>query len=162
MKNSKQQYVWLLLRLCMGWIVLWAFVDKLWGLGFSTTAEKSWLSGISPTLGYLKSATGPLASFYQSIAGHPVTDFLFMLGLLCVGVALIMGIGIRIAGYGGALMMFLMWTSHFPPQQNPFMDEHIIYVLVFVGLTFSDAGDMWGLGKWWSKTGLVKNFSLLK
>ena len=162
MNNSKQLYIWLLFRLCMGWLLLWAFLDKLWGLGFSTSPDKSWLSGNSPTLGYLKSATGPLASLYQSIAGHPVTDFLFMFGLLCVGVALILGIGIRIAGYSGALIMFLMWSSHFPPAQNPFLDDHIIYILVFIGLTFSSAGDMWGLGTWWSKTGLVKKLPWLR
>lgn len=138
--------------------MLWAFMDKLWGLGFATPAEKSWLNGVSPTLGYLKSAAGPLAGFYQAIAGNPVTDFLFMLGLACVGTALLLGVCVRVAGYSGALMMLLMWSSHLPPQQNPFLDQHIIYILVFIGLSFSDAGETWGLGKWWGKTKLVKKF----
>lgn len=162
MKISKQSLIWVLLRFAMGWTMLWAFLDKLWGLGFATPAAKSWVSGASPTLGYLKSAAGPLGSFYQGIAGHPVVDFLFMFGLAAVGVALLLGVGVRIAAYSGALMMLLMLSSHFPPTQNPLMDEHVIYFLVFVGLSFSDAGGIWGLGKWWAQTGLVKKWPLLK
>lgn len=162
MTDKKLVNIWALLRLCMGFIMFWAFIDKVWGLGFSTTPEKSWLNGGSPTLGYLKSAVGPFASFYQAIAGHPVTDFLFMLGLVCVGVALILGAGVRIAGYSGALMMFLMWTSHLPPAQNPILDDHIVYILVFIGVALSDSGDLWGLGKWWSRTAIVKKCPILK
>ena len=77
-----------LLRVGMGFIFLWAFFDKLLGLGYATLPERSWLAGGSPTFGYLKNAThGPLAEFFQSLAGNPLVDILFMLGLLGVGVA---------------------------------------------------------------------------
>ena len=147
----------------MGWMMLWAFLDKLFGLGFSTAAEKSWLQGGSPTFGFLKAATaGPFAAFYQSIAGNPLVDWLFMLGLLLIGTALILGIGMKIAGYSGALLMVLMWTAHLPPAQNPLLDEHIIYILIFLGFTTVKAGQWFGLGKWWVKTGLVKKSPFLE
>lgn len=155
--------VWACLRLALGWIFLWAFLDKVFGLGFSTAPDKAWLAGVSPTAGYLTAMTsGPFASFYQSIAGNSVVDLIFMLGLLLLGVSLLLGIGVRFAGYAGALLMFLMWTSALPPQHNPFLDEHIVYIIVLVGLAYANAGMTWGLGKWWSKTNVAKRYPFLR
>lgn len=163
MENNKQNYIWALLRLSLGWMLFWAFIDKVWGLGFATVAEKSWLNGASPTFGFLKFGThGPLAGLYQSMAGNPIVDWLFMMGLLLIGMAMILGAGVRIAGYSGALMMLLMYSSKLLPENNPILNEHIIYALVFVGLTFVNAGDTWGVGKWWSNTVIVKKFTWLK
>jgi thiosulfate dehydrogenase [quinone] large subunit len=104
MKN-KEQYIWAALRIGMGWLFLWPFLDKLFGLGFTTAPEDAWIAGGSPTFGYLKFATsGPLAPIFQSLAGNPVVDWLFMLGLLLIGLALISGIGVSIAAYAGALI----------------------------------------------------------
>ena len=50
-----------------------------------------------------------------------------MLGLLGIGVALILGIGMRVAAVAGALLLVLMWTAVLPPENNPFMDDHLIY-----------------------------------
>jgi thiosulfate dehydrogenase [quinone] large subunit len=159
MKNT-ERYVWAALRIGMGWIFLWPFLDKLFGLGFTTAPEDAWLAGGSPTFGYLKFGTaGPLAPFFQSLAGNPVVDWLFMGGLLLIGLALMLGIGIKIAGYAGALMMFLMWLSHLPPERNPILDEHIVYLVVLTGLARLGAGQWVGLGKWWAKR--VKGYAFL-
>lgn len=115
----------------MGLIFLWAFVDKLFGLGFATPAERSWLNGGSPTTGYLTNATkGPFAEFFQSLAGVAVVDWLFMLGLLGVGLTLIINRYVFFGAVAGGIMMILMWLSVFPPQNNPLLDEHIVYALV--------------------------------
>lgn len=147
----------------MGWIFLWAFLDKLFGLGFSTEADKAWIAGGSPTKGFLTFATkGPLAEFYQSIAGHPFVDCLFMTGLLLVGVSLLLGIMVKIAGYSGALMMVLMYTaSALPPETNPILDSHIIYSLILVGFSVSSPGDYLGLGTKWKQSQFVQKYKLL-
>ena len=44
----------ILLRLALGVEFLWAFVDKLFGLGYSTPSARAWLNGGSPTKGFLK------------------------------------------------------------------------------------------------------------
>jgi thiosulfate dehydrogenase [quinone] large subunit len=63
----------------MGLIFLWAFFDKLLGLGFATKAENAWINGGSPTSGFLLHGTkGPFAEFFQSLAGIPTVDWLFM------------------------------------------------------------------------------------
>ncbi len=157
-------YVWGLLRLGMGWIFFWAFIDKLLGLGFATTPEKSWLAGNSPTSGFLEFATkGPLAEFFKSLAGNVAVDWLFMMGLLFVGMFLLLGIGVRIASCVGALMMVLFYLAGFLlPVNNPFMDDHIMYAILLIGFSVSKSGDYLGFGKWWSKTKLVEKCPILK
>jgi thiosulfate dehydrogenase [quinone] large subunit len=140
------------LRIAMGWMFLWPFLDKLFGLGFSTAPENAWLAGGSPTAGYLTHATaGPLAEFFQSLAGNPVIDWAFMLGLLLIGLALILGVGVRIAAGSGAVLMLLMWASYLLPEQNPLIDYHVIYAIVLVCLATAGAGQSLGLGRWWSE-----------
>ncbi|MGB3906213.1 MAG: hypothetical protein WBB22_14990 [Anaerolineae bacterium] len=152
METDKIRYIWAALRIAMGWLFLWAFLDKLLGLGFATKPEVAWLAGGSPTVGFLANATsGPLAGLYQSMAGNPVVDWLFMLALLALGVALVLGIGIQIAGYAGTLLVLLMWSSRLPPASNPVIDEHIIYAIILVGLATVRAGQWVGLGGFWSK-----------
>jgi thiosulfate dehydrogenase [quinone] large subunit len=145
------------IRLAFGWIFLWAFLDKLFGLGHSTPAANSWLNGGSPTAGFLgKAATGPFTGFYHSIAGNAVADVLFMAALLGIGAALLLGIGIRIAAGAGALLTVLMWTAVLPPASNPVMDEHLIYAAVLVLLALLGAGTTLGLGRRWAATPLVR------
>ncbi len=152
-----------ILRISMGWIFLWPFLDKLLGLGFATKAANAWASGGSPTSGFLKFATsGPLKTTFESLSGAVWVDWLFMIGLLFLGAALILGVGLRIASYTGSLLLFLMWLALLPTKNNPFLDDHIIYILVLWVLSYSDAGNFWGLGNWWGKTTLVKNYPILK
>jgi thiosulfate dehydrogenase (quinone) large subunit len=161
---SKSNIVWSLLRISLGWIFFWAFIDKLFGLGFATQSEQAWLAGGSPTAGFLQFATkGPLLTVYQSLAGSAFVDVLFMLGLLLIGLALISGVGVRIAGYSGALLMTLMYTAGFlPPEHNPLIDEHMIYGIILLGLAFCKVGDLWGFGRWWSSQKMVKKYPILR
>jgi thiosulfate dehydrogenase [quinone] large subunit len=152
-----------LARIALGLTFLWAFLDKVFGLGFATESAKSWLNGGSPTLGFLKFGShGPFAGVFQAMAGNPIVDWLFMMGLLLIGVSLVLGIGMKVAGYSGALLMLLMWSAVLPPKQNPVLDEHIIYLLLFLSFTQMPVGHWLGLGEWWSQTEIVKAYPFLK
>lgn len=153
-----------LIRLSLGWTFLWAFLDKLFGWGFATTAEKAWINGGSPTLGFLKfGTTGPFAEIFQAMAGNIVVDWLFMLGLLGIGVALLLGVAVRLAGWSGALLMLLMWLAVLPKENNPFMDDHIIYGLMLIWMAYKPTvGNKLGFGKQWSALGLVERFPFLR
>jgi thiosulfate dehydrogenase [quinone] large subunit len=144
------------IRLALGWVFLWAFLDKVFGLGFATPSERSWLNGGSPTNGFLGAAEGPFSGFYQGIAGSGVADVLFMAALLGVGVALLLGIGMRLAAGAGALLTVMMWSAVLPPGNNPFMDDHLIYAAVLVVLALLGAGTTLGLGRAWAATPLVQ------
>ena len=162
-KLTKEQYIWTAARFGLGWTFLWAFLDKMFGLGYATASEDSWINGGSPTTGFLTYATsGPLGGFYESLAGNTAVDVLFMGALLLLGVALILGIASKLAGLGGALLMIFMWTSRLPPENNPIIDEHIIYMIVLLGIAFVQPGKWLGLGGWWSEQPLVRRFPILE
>lgn len=115
----------------MAFIFLWAFVDKVFGLGFATKAENAWINGGSPTTGFLTNAPkGPLAEVFKSLAGVAVVDWLFMLGLLFVGLTLLVNRAVLWGAMAGILMMLLMWLALLPPANNPIVDDHIVYALV--------------------------------
>jgi thiosulfate dehydrogenase [quinone] large subunit len=153
--------IWALTRLAIGWIFLWAFLDKLFGLGYSTPKENAWLDGGSPTAGFLSNAaTGPFESFYQGIAGDAWADWAFMLGLAGIGVGLILGVLYRIASVGAVVLLVLMWTVVLPPENNPIIDDHIVQALVLIGLMLAGAEDTLGLGRWWGR--VVRGNAILK
>ncbi len=145
------------LRISMGWIFLWAFFDKVFGLGFATEYGKAWIHGGSPTTGFLTFGTkGPFASLFQSLAGVAVVDWLFMVGLLCIGVALMLGVAMKLATYSGSLLLFLMWLAALLPEHNPIMDDHIVYIFVLFLLLKLDAGKTFGFGTWWHSRAIVQ------
>src|SRR4051794_36389974 len=150
-------------RLSLGWIFLWAFLDKLFGLGHETKSAQAWIHGGNPTMGFLKKgAEGPFADFYHSIAGATWTNWLFMLGLAGIGIALIAGVAMRITAGAGALMLIMMWSVVLPPANNPFMDDHIVYAIVLILLAGLGAGRFIGLGGMWERLPIVQRFGFLK
>jgi uncharacterized membrane protein YphA (DoxX/SURF4 family) len=155
-------------RVVMGLVFVWAFLDKMFGFGYATTAERAWVNGGSPTKGFLGGIDhGPFAEMFRGWAGAAWADWLFMLGLAGIGVALLVGVGLRIAAVSGTLMMLLMWAAEWPLDRftdageptmstNPILDYHVLYALVLVWLAIVAAGTTWGLGKAWANLGLVK------
>ena len=168
------RYIAAALRLSIGWVFLWAFLDKAFALGHETGLNPdtgavdyfgpaAWIHGASPTEGFLGHAvSGPLADFYARLAGNVVVDWAFMLGLLGIGLALILGIGMRIAAASGAAMLLLMWSAVLPPANNPFMDDHLVYALVLVLLALVGAGRTFGLGPAWERLATVQRHPFLK
>lgn len=162
--HSASRYVWAVLGLLMGWTFFWAFIDKLFGLGFATPAESSWLNGGSPTLGFLKFARyGPFVEFYQAIAGNAFVDAVFMAGLAGVGLSLLLGIGVRLGAASGVLMLVLMYSAaSVPPENNPFVHDRLVYAVVMAGLLTYGSERTLGLGGWWARRPVVRRFPILR
>ena len=162
------------LRIGFGLTFLWAFFDKLLALGFATGrnpetgivdrfGDAAWINGGSPTEGFLKfGADGPFQGFYNSIAGAAWADWLFMLGLLGIGLALTLGIGMRLAAAAGVVLYLLMWSVVLPPSNNPVIDDHLLGAVTLVVLALAHAGDTWGLGRSWSRTPVVRDNAYLR
>ncbi|HYI57366.1 MAG TPA: hypothetical protein VEX66_04300 [Microlunatus sp.] len=144
------------LRIMFGFYFLWAFLDKTFGLGFSTPAERAWVNGGSPTRGFLSGVEGPFAGIYNAIAGNALIDILFMVGLLGIGLALILGIGMRVAAVSGSILYVLMWTAALPMTTNPILDDHITGAMTLIVLALTAAGTTWGLGTWWASRPVVQ------
>jgi thiosulfate dehydrogenase (quinone) large subunit len=157
-----------IVRVVVGFEFLWAFLDKTFGLGYATPAARAWINGGSPTNGFLsRVAVGPFESTFHSWAGAAWADWLFMAGLLGIGIALILGTGLRIAAVSGTVMMVLMWAAEWPldtltsageptMSTNPIVDYHIIYALVLIALALTYAGHTWGLGRLWARLPFVQ------
>src|SRR5215218_5759928 len=126
-----------IMRVVVGVEFLWAFLDKTFGLGYATPDARAWVHGGSPTKGFLSNVeVGPFQGFFHSIAGDAWADWAFMLGLLGIGVALILGVGMRLAAGAATVMMAMMWAAEWPLAQqtaggepsgstNPVIDYHV-------------------------------------
>lgn len=161
------------LRIGFGLTFLWAFADKLFALGFHTGYDQTgtldrfgdaaWINGGSPTEGFLTfGADGPFKSFYNNIAGAAWADTLFMLALLGIGLALTLGVAMRLAAGSGALLYVMMWTVVLPPENNPVIDDHLLSAITLVVLALVGAGATWGLGARLEKTEMLRRFPVLR
>ncbi|WP_340698056.1 DoxX family protein [Cellulosimicrobium funkei] len=163
--RSPARHALALTRIGTAVVFLWPFTDKLVGLGYATPRERAWLAGGAPTQGYLENgAQGPLASTFAAMAS-PVTDWLFMLGLLGVGLALLLGIGLRVAAVSGTVLFAMLWLSQWPlaaGSNNPVVDDHVLVILLLAVLATTLAGDTWGLGRRWAALPLVRRAAWLR
>ncbi len=159
---------WLLvgLRLVIGWTFLWPFLDKLFGLGYATPSGHGWLDGGSPTTGFLTKSPevtgGPFADFFTNFAGG-IWDYVFMFGLAGIGLSMLLGAVMKIAAWGGSLLMLLMYLAELPIGRpavelgqavtftNPITDAHWIEALALLVLAYTLSGDKLGLGRWWGR-----------
>ena len=168
---------WGALRLLMGFTFLWAFLDKLLALGFATGrnpetgvidffGDAAWINGASPTQGFLEFGVhtkGPLVDFYTGLAGSSLVDWVYMLSMLGIGLALMLGVGTRLAAIGGAIWMGIFYTaSAIFPENNPIIDDHIVYIVILIGLAYVGAGRFLGLGNRWRKTALVQRHPIFE
>lgn len=160
-------------RVALGLTMLWPFLDKMFALGFSTGRQEdgtiqffgdaAWINGGSPTFGFLKFGTrGPLTDVFTAMAGTWWADWLFMLALLVVGVAFTMGIALRPAAAAGVLLMGMIWASALWPERNPFIDQHVIYGAAMIALAATNAGAVYGMGRAWAGTKLVRSYPVLR
>lgn len=154
---TKAWYALAVTRIFLGFVFLWAFLDKTFGLGFATAAAKAWVSGGSPTTGFLKMGVNPespFASFFNGLAGNALVDWLFMAGLLGLGLALIFGVALRLAAVSGTILLVMMWMAVIPLDNNPVLDDHLVYATV---LWVVAAGRReWSLSSWWTSLDFVK------
>ncbi|GAA3869003.1 DoxX family membrane protein [Saccharothrix violaceirubra] len=162
------------LRVLIGFVFLWAFLDKLFGLGYATKAANAWIDGGSPTKGFLgRVAVGPFEDVFHAWAGTWWADWSFMLGLLGIGLAVVLGVGLRVAAVAGTVMMAFMWVAEWPPARftsagaatmstNPVVDYHVLYALALIVVAASGAGAVWGLGRWWASLPVVRDHAWLR
>lgn len=183
----KGALLWGLARISLGWVFLWAFLDKAFALGFSTgrledgtidffAKGQAWLNGGSPTAGVFAYALkGPFKGLYQAIGNVTMTaqgpvanppawvDWVYMLSMLLIGLGLISGVMTRIAAFGGIVWMAIFYTATSVwPQYNPFVDDHVVYAIVLAGLAAIDAGRYLGLGGYWERLPIVQRHPILR
>ena len=143
-----------LLRIAMGWLFFYAGITKI--------LNPEWSAN-----GYLVGAK-TFPAFYQWLTQPeilPIINFANKWGLLLIGIALILGIGVRIAAGAGMLLMILYYfpVLTFPTigKNSYIIDEHIIYALALWLLTAAHSGRVWSLYPWCAKLPLCARWPFL-
>lgn len=167
----KGMWAWTTLRLLLGWSFLWAFLDKMFGLGFATCrvpdsggsidflCDAAMIKGGSPTYGFLNFATqgshtGGLFEWMAPAAPDAINlaDIGFMAALLLGGLTLMLGIGVRLGAIGGALLMaFMFLAADVWPENNPVNSSHVIEMVALLGIATVGAGKF-ALQGWFDRT----------
>lgn len=143
-----------LLRISMGWLMLYAGITKV--LNPAWSAE-----------GYLKGTktfTG-LYGWFASPGILPAINFVNEWGLTLLGVSLILGIGVRLSSILGAVLMLLYYfpVLTFPYVAHSYLvDEHIIYGFALLVLAATRAGRVYGLENWCSNLPICSKFPQLR
>ncbi|MFX0013035.1 MAG: hypothetical protein ACFFB2_04340 [Promethearchaeota archaeon] len=163
------------LRIAMGFVFLWPFLDKMFGLGFATAPENSWLAGASPTQGFLQfygvNQNSPFAFLFSDVLGntYQLVDIAYMGMLLFAGIGLISGVLVRLSSISTIIFLASVYLSEWiiAPAEgtmvfNPLIDEHIIYILVLLLFIIVPVGNYLGLGEKWSKLSFVERIPILK
>jgi thiosulfate dehydrogenase [quinone] large subunit len=128
--------------------------------------DAAWINGGSPTEGFLENGLNRRWFFddlYSSLAGLWWVDWINMLSMLLIGVALMLGVFTRLAALGGIVWMALFYTSSaLWPENNPVIDDHVIYAIALAGIAAVGAGRFLGLGRWWERKGLAARHPMLR
>lgn len=167
---TRGMWAWTVLRLLLGWAFIWAFIDKMFGLGFSTCraedsssidylCDAAMIKGGSPTYGVLHfgtegSHTGFLFDWMSSSGPTTIgaADIGFMLAMLLGGGALMLGIGVRLAAICSAILMFFMFLAlDVWPDTNPINSSHVIEMVAYLGIATVGAG-RFALQPWFDRT----------
>ena len=131
-------------RLLLGWFML---VD-----GLQILLMPNWSAS-----GFLLSAkTFPaFYAWFALPANSWWVDPLNSWGITLIGVALLLGVGVRLASWAGAVMMILYYFPHytFPTVPHGYIvEEHIIDAALFVLIAVLPAAQSFGLAKYLRKT----------
>lgn len=126
-----------LLRIALGWLFLYSGITKILDPQWSAA---QFLSGAK---------TFPaIFDWFSSSANIGWVNILNSWGQTLIGLSLISGTLVRLSSVFGALLMILYYLPalDFPLVKNGFLiDNHIIFILVFVIFIIERAGTFWGL-----------------
>jgi len=59
-------------------------------------------------------------------------------------------------------LLLMYAASAIWPEHNPFLDEHLVYAVILIGLATTNAGRTMGLGRLWERTRLVNRYRFLR
>jgi len=120
------------LRISTGFVFLWAFLDKTFGLNYATPSANGLFM-----LGLLAIGVALIAGVAMRIAAISGVVMLAMMWL--------------------AEVPFAQFTSAGEPtgSPNPFADSHYMYAIVLIVLALTYAGTTWGLGRTWARLPFV-------
>ena len=147
--NKSAISVLILIRLVLGWLMFYAGITKI--------LETNWSAA-----GFLQNSTyGPFKDLFLVFVSNPIVDALVMFGLILIGLSLILGLFVRISSFFGIILMILFYLPRFPPQTG-IVDQHIVYILLFLMFIVIGIGRFFGLDYYLEKIEFIKRNKWLK
>ncbi|MFB6214391.1 MAG: hypothetical protein ABEI54_00835, partial [Candidatus Bipolaricaulia bacterium] len=115
------------------------------GIGARLFAGGGW--GAWNSVGVVLPSTyprGPIGEILLVFWGNQFVIQLLIWACVLIGVALVLGIAVRLASYGGILIMLLMYLAVIPPP-SAIISQQLIYIIVYLLLIAGEAGKIKGL-----------------
>jgi len=150
------------LRVTLGIGFLYAGLEKIFDFagsgafsaaGFLKFATLGTLPGVDP-----KTVVNPTHQLWVNLAGYeqlmPVLNWLVVTGETAIGIALILGIAVRISGVLGAVLMGLITVAAWNFGLGP-INETVLYGVVALYLAAVNAGRVYGVDGWLERTEFV-------
>ena len=163
MDNSERgQYVLAIGRILIGWMFLWAFLDKMFGLGYETPAGQGVIDGGSPSSYVEYMTSGLFEGLFKAIAGNGFIDFLLMAGLLILGITITLGIFTKITTISSIAFFLTMFCIVVPPADNPLIDYHVVYLVFMIAVYYLGGYDRLSLFPKWKELPMVKEFPIIE
>ena len=161
-KREMGEYALAIFRIAVGYMMLWGFLDKMFGLGYETPAGGALIDGVSPS-SYVTWMTGGIfGDLFDSIAGNAFIDFLMMAGMLVMGITLVTGIASKLTTIFMGMFLLVMYCIHVPPTDNPILDYHITWIITLAAVYLLGGFDRLSLNARWKELGIVKRFRILE
>lgn len=115
--------LWLLImRFAMGFLIF--------TLGFRLLTEGGWNAWVQIG-GFLpKRVSGPFGDIFLSFWENQIILHLVIWSSMAIGVAMVLGLFVRLASFGGALLMLTFYISNVPPQFG-WVNQQLIFFLIF-------------------------------
>jgi thiosulfate dehydrogenase [quinone] large subunit len=154
-------------RLTIGWVFLFAGIEKLF-LG-----EKAFSAAGFLQFGTLGTAAGaadgaivnPTHAFWVDLATNGtamnIVNFLVPYGQVAIGLALILGLATRFAGVMGALMMAFIGLASWD-FANGFVNYHVVLMLSSLILAVIAAGEVYGVDAIVDEHPIIKRAPVLR
>lgn len=147
--DSLRSFPLVLLRMVIGWHFLYEGLTKLLYPGWTSA-------------GYLKGSSGPLSGLFQWLGAQSnvvgVIDALNMWGLTAIGLALILGVAVRVAAWGGIALLAMYYLAY-PPFFTPFgagnaegayliVNKNLVELFA-LSVVIAFPSSHFGLERWW-------------
>ncbi|MFB6290519.1 MAG: hypothetical protein ABEJ25_02175 [Candidatus Bipolaricaulia bacterium] len=129
--------VLVLARLAMG--------ASMMGIGLRLFVGGGW--GAWNSVGVVLPSTyprGPIGKILLNFWGNQFVIQLLIWSSVLIGVALVFGVAVRLASYGGILIMLLMYLAVIPPSSAIF-NQQVMYMVVYLFLVVGEAGKVAGI-----------------
>lgn len=159
----------LALRLLLGWVFLFAGLEKLLQVGGGGPFSAGGFLRFATAGTWPGAAEGavvnPTQAFWVSLAENPAAlgliDFIVPVGQVLIGAALILGLATRFAAVMGALMMGLFFVAAWDFGHG-IVNQHFVYGALALVLAYARAGEIYGLDAYLERLPVVQRAPALR